>query len=89
VLANLLSHGHAVTAFERSPDAWRSWEAEDGPVPAAVDCVYDDIVSHAAVVSAVAGAEALVHTAVFFPPSVRIPTFHFLATDRCCIEILL
>jgi uncharacterized protein YbjT (DUF2867 family) len=78
VLANLLSHGHTVTAFERSPDAWRSWEAEDGPVPAVVDCVYDDIVSHAAVMRTVAGADALVHTAVFFPPSVPILNFDSL-----------
>ena len=77
MLTNLLNDGHAVTAFERSPDAWRSWEAEDGPVPATVDCIYDDIVSHASVMSAVAGADALVHTAVFFPPSVPILTYDF------------
>ena len=37
MLTNLLDNGHTVTAFERSPDAWLSWEAEDGPLPAAVE----------------------------------------------------
>jgi nucleoside-diphosphate-sugar epimerase len=72
VLANLLRHNHSVTAFERSPDAWRSWEAEDGPVPDGVECVYGDIVDHAAVSAVVDRVDAVVHTAVFFPPSVNV-----------------
>ena len=30
VLGSLVKDGHEVTAFERGPDAWQSWEAEDG-----------------------------------------------------------
>jgi nucleoside-diphosphate-sugar epimerase len=71
VLRNMLSHGHSVLAFERSADAWASWEEEDGPPPADVECVYGDIVDFAAVSAAVAGCDAIVHTAVYFPPSVN------------------
>jgi nucleoside-diphosphate-sugar epimerase len=71
VVRNLLSHGHSVRAFERSAAAWAAWEKEDGPVPAEVECVYGDIVSFEAVLAAVQDVNCVVHTAVFFPPTVN------------------
>ena len=71
VLRNLLRTGHSVRAFERSAQAWASWEAEDGPLPAEVESVYGDIVDFAAVRATLEGVDAVVHTAVYFPPSVN------------------
>ena len=71
VVRNLLSHGHSVRAFERSAGAWQAWENEDGPISEEVDCVYGDIVSFESVLTAVHGFDCVIHTAVYFPPSVN------------------
>lgn len=64
-LTILESHGHQVRAFDRTAEAWAAWEEVDGPWQG--DRVYGDIADYAQVEAAVAGCDAVIHTAVWFP----------------------
>jgi len=61
----------SVIAFERNPESWRSWEQTDGPLHTDVKTTYGDISKFDVVEAAVAGCTHIVHTAVYFPPSVN------------------
>ena len=67
VLANL-DRDHHVRAFDRGPGAWEAWREIDGEWDAG-EMVHGDIADAAAVEAAVAGMDAIVHAAVFFPDS--------------------
>jgi len=92
IVENLVAAGHRVRCFERSEDAWLSWVGTygDGTPPDGVDeHVYGDIVDFEAVSDAVRGADAVIHSAVYFPPSVnqlmpdyQLPSSIITAEDR-------
>jgi nucleoside-diphosphate-sugar epimerase len=54
-----------VRAFDRDPAAWDEWRDLDGDWSGEV--VHGDIADFDAVTAAVAGVEAVIHTAVFYP----------------------
>jgi nucleoside-diphosphate-sugar epimerase len=64
-LANLEENGHQVRAFDHTEQAWSAWEDVDGPW--AGERVYGDIADYAQVEAAVAGCDAVIHVAVWFP----------------------
>ena len=64
-LMNLESHGHQVRAFDYTAEAWTAWEDVDGPWEG--ERVYGDIADYAQVEEAVAGCDAVIHVAVWFP----------------------
>jgi nucleoside-diphosphate-sugar epimerase len=55
-----------VRAFDRGPEAWAEWRDVDGDWTGG-EIVHGDISDFAAVDRAVAGMEAVIHTAVFYP----------------------
>lgn len=71
VVDNLLAAGHAVRAFEVSESAWAAGEPTYGGRPAAAELVVGDLAVYADVAAAVESCDAIVHTAVAFPQSVR------------------
>ncbi|MDA0334482.1 MAG: NAD(P)-dependent oxidoreductase [bacterium] len=64
-LANLEAHGHQVRAFDHTQQAWAAWEDVDGPWQG--ERIYGDIANYSEVEAAVAGCDAVVHVAVWFP----------------------
>ena len=54
-----------VRAFDRGPEAWEEWHDLDGDWTGEV--VHGDISDFATVEQAVAGMDAVIHTAVFYP----------------------
>ena len=55
-----------VRAFDRGPEAWDEWRDVDGDWKGG-DVVHGDISDFAAVDRAMAGMDAVIHTAVYFP----------------------
>ncbi|HQE61778.1 MAG TPA: NAD(P)-dependent oxidoreductase [Candidatus Latescibacteria bacterium] len=55
-----------VRAFDRGPDAWAEWRDVDGDWTEG-EIVHGDIADYPTVARAVAGMDAVIHTAVFFP----------------------
>lgn len=64
-LANLEAHGHQVRAFDHTQEAWAAWEDVDGPWDG--ERMFGDIADYAQVEDAVAGCDAVIHVAVWFP----------------------
>ena len=64
-LANLEAHGHQVRAFDHTQEAWAAWEDVDGPWEG--ERMYGDIANYSEVEAAIAGCDAVVHVAVWFP----------------------
>ena len=55
-----------VRAFDRGPEAWEEWRDIDGDWSAG-GVINGDIVDFSAVYEAIAGMDAVIHTAVFYP----------------------
>ncbi len=64
-LSNLEANGHQVRAFDHTPEAWAAWGDVDGAWEG--ERMYGDIVDYAQVEDAVAGCDAVIHVAVWFP----------------------
>lgn len=56
---------HEVRAFDHKPEAWAAWEDVDGPWEG--ERIYGDIANYAQVEEAIAGCDAVIHVAVWFP----------------------
>lgn len=57
-----------IRAFDRGPEAWDEWNDIDGEYTAG-EVLHGDISDFDAVTRAVAGMDAVIHTAVFYPRS--------------------
>jgi nucleoside-diphosphate-sugar epimerase len=64
-LANLEEHRHQVRAFDYDQAAWDAWEDVDGAWEG--EKLFGDISDYGQVEAAVAGCDAIVHVAVWFP----------------------
>jgi nucleoside-diphosphate-sugar epimerase len=64
-LSNLEGAGHQVRAFDHTEEAWAAWEDVDGRWEG--DRIFGDIVDYDQVQQAIAGCDAVIHVAVWFP----------------------
>ena len=61
---------HEVRAVDHGPQAWKAWSDIDGPWDRG-EVIHMDIADFAEVDNAVAGMDAIVHVAVYFPSKVE------------------